>query len=124
MKTSLILKSAAALAILFVALWIFASLRYSFRCSEPRTSCLAHRQAGCSLDAEYKVLLSGRPIDATCDMTTDGGGWTLVGNYLHRAVPQAQDKTKVLALFDRLPIQNRSELGTDEFGTPAWGHAS
>ena len=53
-------------------------------------------------------------------MTTDGGGWTLVLNYLHR-----EDTNPDLHIrLDSLPLAGASELGTDESGTAHWGHAS
>ncbi|HUP58238.1 MAG TPA: fibrinogen-like YCDxxxxGGGW domain-containing protein [Bdellovibrionota bacterium] len=118
----LALKISAGLAILFLVTLAFAFLQYRSLCTQPRASCLAHRQAGCSIDGDYSLRLGGRLIDATCDMKTDGGGWTLVANYLHRAV--AKDPAHHITLVDRLPVQNGDDLGSDEFRTPAWGHAS
>lgn len=56
-----------------------------------------------------------------CDMTTDGGGWTLVLNYLHRGGtnPVLQVKT------NSLPVLGSTVLGTDESGSSTtWGHAA
>jgi hypothetical protein len=56
-----------------------------------------------------------------CDMTTDGGGWTLVLNYLHRG-----GTDPALKIFTvTLPILGSTTLGTDESGsTTTWGHVS
>ena len=55
-----------------------------------------------------------------CDMTTDGGGWTLVLNYLHLggASPALAPKAS------SLPLLGSTTLGTDEStSTTTWGHA-
>ncbi len=56
-----------------------------------------------------------------CDMTTDGGGWTLVLNYLHLGGtnPGLTEKTT------SLPLQGSTTLGVDEQGHATnWGHTT
>ncbi len=56
-----------------------------------------------------------------CDMTTDGGGWTLVLNYMHRGGTDPALKT----FTNALPVLGSTTLGTDESAsTTTWGHVS
>jgi hypothetical protein len=56
-----------------------------------------------------------------CDMTTDGGGWTLVLNYLHAA----NTNPTLLVKTSSLPLLGSTTLGTDESAsTSTWGHVS
>ncbi len=55
-----------------------------------------------------------------CDMTTDGGGWTLVLNYLHKGGtnPALVEKSSAL------PLLGSTNLGVDEqTNETTWGHA-
>lgn len=56
-----------------------------------------------------------------CDMTTDGGGWTLVLNYLHAG----GTNPALLAKTNTLPLQGSTTLGGDESASlTTWGHVS
>jgi len=56
-----------------------------------------------------------------CDMSTDGGGWTLVLNYLHKATTNPVLSVKT----NSLPLLGATTLGLDEStSSTTWGHIS
>jgi hypothetical protein len=61
------------------------------------------------------------PMTVECDMTTEGGGWMLALNYLHKAGTNPDLAVRAKSL----PVLGANMLGVDESAAPAsWGHAS
>lgn len=107
---------------LVVGLYLISATSYISKCSATRKSCLEHRIAGCNITGEYNVLVGDTRSEVTCDMDTEGGGWTLAANYLHKKGTPAKPLVMTKGHF---PIQNKSSLGYDETDNPSsWGHAS
>ncbi|MBU1242041.1 hypothetical protein KJ612_02455 [Myxococcota bacterium] len=72
------------------------------------------------ITGDYAVTIDGTPMTVTCDQVTDGGGWTLVMNYLHRR----NTNPALAVLTDRLPLLRSDTLGADESASAeSWGHA-
>jgi len=86
------------------------------------SSCKAIRDAGFATSAELYWLDPGAlgAFEASCDMTTESGGWTLVLSYLH----QGGSNPALDVRSSDFPLKGSDTLGGDESASQFWGHAS
>ena len=101
---------------------------YAASCSAYRNPTTPYVYAGSTGDGVYTIdpdsAGGGAPVPVYCDMTTDGGGWIMVLNYLH----QGGTNPALTARTSDFPLMGSSNLGTDESGQGgvdgSWGHAA
>ncbi|MCX6129037.1 MAG: fibrinogen-like YCDxxxxGGGW domain-containing protein [Proteobacteria bacterium] len=73
----------------------------------------------------FKIYLNAKlatrtELSASCDMSEDGGGWTLLMNYVHLGGTNPSLNIRL----DDLPVLAGDTLGSDESAKPKnWGHA-
>ncbi len=68
----------------------------------------------------YFFAIDGKSFEGEVSVDETGDSWLMVLNYLHRSGNNAN-----LSIYNnRLPILSGALLGTDESGSPFWGHSS
>lgn len=100
-------------------------LVFCYAASGLPTSCRAVKEASPSATSGAHWLnIGGTAVRGYCDMDTDGGGWLLVLNYVHKGGTNPEPYARTLS--DGFPLLNSTTLGDDESGSwvagGSWGH--